>query len=178
MFGRDITANEICLKSVRRCLYLSEHVECKLSIDIRFHDKVELAQRYFLNPKSINFSRRQNLQQWFVYPKEGPPELISKVSHNIQIPGVGISDSRCIVKCDQKSPSVKATHIPPHSSGRPGWKIGPTLSSENHYHLDSMPDTESSSLLFASQAETFWNLYIFFLFRSFFSRKIYLNFFL
>ena len=32
MFGRDITSNEICLKSVRRCLYLSEHVECKLSI--------------------------------------------------------------------------------------------------------------------------------------------------
>ena len=103
------------------------------------------------------------------------PELISKVSNKIQNPGVGISDSRCIVKCDQKSPSVKATHIPPHSSG-PGWKIGPTLSSENHYHFDKMPDKESSSLLFASQAEMFWNLYIFSLYRSFFLAKFILIF--
>ena len=47
--------------------------------------------------------------------RDRPWVIISKVSNKIQNPGVGISDSRCIVKCDQKSLSVK--HIPPHSSG-------------------------------------------------------------
>ena len=56
MFGCDIMSNEMCLKSVRRCLYLSEHVECKLSI--RSHDKVSYGTTIFSQSKvKINFSR-------------------------------------------------------------------------------------------------------------------------
>lgn len=71
MFGCDIMSNEMCLKSVRRCLYLSEHVECKLSI--RSHDKVSYGTTIFSQSKvKINFSRLISQRCVYIRCSEAP----------------------------------------------------------------------------------------------------------
>ena len=74
MFGHDIMSNEICLKSVRRCLYLSEHVECKLSI--RSHDKVSYGTTIFSQSK-VNKLFSSDFAKMCLSDVAGPLELIS-----------------------------------------------------------------------------------------------------
>ena len=74
MSGRDIMSNEMCLKSVRLCLYLFEHVECKLSL--RSHDKVSYSTTIFSQSKVnklLHVGFRKN-----VFIRSRAPELILK----------------------------------------------------------------------------------------------------